>query len=229
MRAPRFVMAQYALTTSFSQTDLERFYATGTNIILARPLAGVPLNVAWVVFRPFQKNFLAWNDDFGIHASNFPIGNGVVPQLNAQTDPNVPVQASLVYTLSAAGSITGPTTGGTAGAFTIANQYVNAKGYLTFGLLQSSTVDGQARPLTASSAVTVLQNGQGILTPATAVYLWVQPNIVSGTIVTVFTAPITKVALTAAAPTADLLYHADTGTFSTSTPGVATSVTLAKL
>lgn len=223
-------MAQYALTTSFSSADLERFNATGSNIVLARPLAGVALNVAWVVFRPFQKNFLAWNDDFGIYASNFPIRNGVVPQPNAQTDPNFPVQPALVYTMSPVGTITGPvTTGGTAGAFTIVNQYVNANGYLTFGLLQSATVDGEPRPLTAASAITVLQNAHGILTPATAVSLWVQPNIVSGTVVTVFTAPITQVALTAATPSADLVYQSSTGTFTTSTPGVVTSVTLPKL
>lgn len=223
-------MAQYALTTSFSPADLDRFYATGSNIVLARPLAGVPPDVAWVVFRPFQKNFLAWNDDFGIYASSFPIRNGVVPQPNAQTDPNFPVQPALVYTMSPAGTITGPvTTGGTAGAFTIVNQYANASGYLAFGLLQSATVDGNARPLTAASAITVLQNGKGILTPAATVYLWVQPNIVSGTVVTVFTAPITEVVLTAAAPSADLVYQASTGTFTTSTPGVATSVTLPKL
>lgn len=223
-------MAQYTVTTAFSPADLERFYATGSNIVLARPLAGSSLNVAWVVFRPFEKNFLAWNDDFGIYASSFPIQNGLVPQPNAQTNPSSPAQAGLVYTMSPPGTITGPTTtGGTPGAFTIVNQYDNPSGYLTFGLLQSATVDGTARPLTAASAITVLQNGQAILPPATAVYLWVQANLLSGTIVTAFTAPITKVALTAATPSADLLYQPASGTFSTTTPGVATSVTLPKL
>lgn len=223
-------MAQYTVTTAFSPADLERFYATGSNIVLARPLAGSALNVAWVVFRPFEKNFLAWNDDFGIYASSFPIQNGVVPQPNAQTDPAFPAQPGLVYTMSPPGTITGPTTtGGTPNAFTIVNQYANPTGYLTFGLLQSATVDGAARPLTAASAIAVLHNSQGVLPPGPAVSLWVQANIISGTIVTAFTAPITKVALTAATPSADLVYQSASGTFSTTTPGVATSVTLPTL
>jgi hypothetical protein len=230
MRPVFFVMAQYAITTSFSAADLERFYATGSNIVLARPLSGVALNMAWVVYRPFQKNYLGWNDDFAIYASDFPIQNGVVPQPNAQTDPNFPVQLAMVYTMQPAGTITGPvTSGGAAGAFMIDNEYQNTSGYLAFGLRQPATIEGKASAPTAASAITVLQGTKGILTPAPAVYLWVQPNIVSGTVVTVFTAPITKVALTAATPSADLLYQSATGTFTTTTPGVLTSVTLPKL
>jgi hypothetical protein len=51
------------------------------------------------------------------------------------------------------------------------------------------------------------------MVPSPTVYLWLQPNISSGTVTTVVSGPMSKVFLTAPSPSANLGYNADNGTF----------------
>jgi hypothetical protein len=207
---------QYILTMSFSTQDLQAFNAAGSNIIVAKPLveeAGA-VNVAWVVCRPFAENELSWVEEYGIYASNAEIANGNRLTPNAPTDASTPAQAGMLYTMAAMGAIIGPNTGGQPGSYAILNSYSNPpKGYLTFGMTQAAIVNSESRPMSALSAAAVLQNSKAVMTPASAVCLWVQATLASNTVVTVITSPVTKIPLSATNPSAKLKYDASSGTF----------------
>jgi hypothetical protein len=211
---PRFVMTiPYSLTMSFTNADLERIHASASNVVVSKPLIDGAANVAWIVYAPFPKNFLSWDEQYGIYASNAEIANGTPLIQNALTDP---AQVGLSYTMSATAAITGPATGGTPGAFSILNGYTNPdKGYLTFGLTQGATVNSETRPPSALSAAMIMLNSTAVMIPDSAVYLWLQPNLSSNTVVTTVTSPTTKILLSATSPSANLKYDSHSGTFIT--------------
>lgn len=205
-------MSVFSISTGFNQTDLERFYASGTNVVVAKPTGGGQPNVAWVVYRPLINNLLSWEENYGIYASNVDVQNGAtLVQMSATPYPAVP---SLLYTMQASGAITGPNSGGSPNAYSILNGYNNLpKGYLTMGLYQNATVDGSTLKGNAVSAAAVIFNSTATMTPSTTVYLWLQSQVVSNTVVTTVTSPMTKVTLSASIPMAALVYNAAAGTF----------------
>ena len=65
------------------------------------------------------------------------------------------------------------------------NQFNNLpQGYLTMGLVQNAMVNGSDLPGNAVSATPVLYQSTVVMTPSTTVYIWIQSQVVSGTIVT---------------------------------------------
>jgi hypothetical protein len=204
---------RFSLSTTFSQADLDRFFASGSNIVLAKPTGGGSPNVAWIVYRPLVENNISWEENYGIYASNVEVVNGAVLSQMSQTP--FPAESDVLYTMSPTGPITGPqTSGGTPNAYSIINLYSNLpKGYLTFGLYQNATVNGDQKMGNVVSAAAVLYNSTAVMTPYTTVYLWVQSQVVSNTVVTQVTSPMTQVKLGGDITTADLTYNPNTGTF----------------
>jgi hypothetical protein len=205
-------MTSFNLSTSFTQTDLERFLASGTNVVVAKPTGGGSPNVAWIVYRPLNNNAISWEENYGVYASNADVVHGAtLSQMSATPYPAV---AGMLYSMSASGAIIGPNSGGTANAYAIVNGYSNLpKGYLTMGLFQDATVDGNQLVGNAVSAAPVIFNSTATMLPFTTVYLWTQSQVVSNTVVTNVTSPMTMVKLSATNPSAALTYNAITGTF----------------
>jgi hypothetical protein len=205
-------MSSFSVSMAFNQQDLERFYATGTNVVIAKPTGGGTPNVAWVVYRPLMSNTVSWTENYGIYVSNAEVQNGAtLVQMSATPYPAV---ASMLYTLTASGSILGPTSGGTQNSYTIINAYNNLpKGYLTMGLFQSANVNGTEVLGGAVSAAPVIYNSSATMTPFTIVYVWTQSQVLSNTVVTNVTSPMTQLQLSATNNTANLLYNASSGTF----------------
>jgi hypothetical protein len=213
-------MSTFSISTGFTQQDLERFYASGTNVIVAKPTGGSQPNVAWIVFRPLISNSLTWEENYGIYASNVDVQNGAtLTQMSATPYPAV---ASMLYAMQATGAITGPNSGGSPNAYSIINLYNNLpKGYLTMGLYQNANVDGTQIVGNAVSAAAVLYQSTATMTPMTTVYLWLQSQVVSNTVVTTVTSPMTRVTLSGSSPAAALVYNATTGTFIPAVPTAA--------
>jgi hypothetical protein len=211
-------MSAFSISTAFNQQDLERFYASGSNVVVAKPTGGSQPNVAWVVYRPLINNMLNWEENYGIYASNVDVQNGArLTQMSATPYPAV---ASMLYTMQASGAITGPNTGGAPNAYSILNTYNNLpKGYLTMGLFQNANVDGIDLIGNAVSAAGVIYNSTATMVPLTTVYLWLQSQVVSNTVVTTVTSPMTRVTLSASSPAAALVYNPLTGTFIPATTG----------
>lgn len=206
-------MPTFTLNTSFTQTDLSMLYATGTNVVVAKPASGGLPNVAWIVFRPLQANSMTWDEQYGIYASTQSIVNGaVLTQMSATPFPSTDGQ---VYTLGPAGFFGPPGPGGTPGSFTAVNQYNNlpSPGYLTFGLYQNATVNGASLLGNAVSAAPVLYQRTAVMTPFTTVYIWTQSQVNSNTVVTTVTSVQTKVVFGGTVTQISLAYDASTGGF----------------
>lgn len=205
-------MSSFSISTTFTQQDLERFYASGSNVIVAKPTGGSQPNVAWVVYRPLINNTLSWEENYGIYASNADVQNGArLSQMSSTPFPAVP---SMLYTMQPSGSITGPNSGGSPNTYSILNSYNNLpKGFITMGLYQNASLDGSPIKGNAVSAAPVIYNSTANMTPLTTVYLWLQSQVLSNTVVTTVTSPMTRVTLSGSSPVAALQYNADSGTF----------------
>lgn len=114
-------MPTFTLNTSFKESDLQMFFATGTNIVVAKPSNnnGLP-NVAWIVFRPSLDNSMVWEEQYGIYASTQRVVNGAV--LTQMSSTPFPATDGQVYTLEPAGFFGQPHSGGIPGSFTAINQ-----------------------------------------------------------------------------------------------------------
>lgn len=202
----------YTLNTDFSKDDLTRFQTTGSKVVVAKPSDGGQPNVAWVVFRPLESNIMTWVEEYGLYASNVEITNGaLIKQMSRSEFPALDGQ---IYQFSPSGFFSPPSPGGKPGSFYALNSYPNLpKGYLTFGLFQDATINGELAAGNAISAASVLYNSKAQMTPYTTIYLWVQSQVQSNSVLTVVTSPMTKVTFGGTITEISLAYDPDTGTF----------------
>lgn len=205
-------MPTFRLETAFNEQDLQRFLASGSNVVVAKPAGGGVPNVAWVVYRPLLANTMTWQEDYGIYASNAAIVNSA--QLTQMSQTPYPAHADATYSLNPAGFFGPPTSGGVPSSYTAENAYDNLpKGYLTMGLYQDATVNGAPVQGNAVSAAAVIYQSTAVMTPFTTVYLWIQSSVVSNTVVTTVTSPMTKVTFGGPVTDVKLRYDASSGIF----------------
>jgi hypothetical protein len=86
---------------------------------------------------------------------------------------------------------------------------------LTFGLFPDAVVNGKPANGNAISPAPVLYNSTAQMTPFTTIYLWVQSQVQSNSVVTLVTSPMTKVTFGGATTSISLAYDSHTGTFIT--------------
>jgi hypothetical protein len=209
-------MPTFTLNTTFTQDALTMLYATGTNVVVAKPSAGGSApNVAWVAFRPLIANAMTWQEQYGIYCSTSSIQNGAL--LTQMSQAPFPAGDGQKYALTAAGFFGPPQTGGMPGSYTATNQYNNlppsGPGYLTFGLFQNANVNGSAMTGNAVSAAPVPYQSTAVMTPFTTVYLWTQSQVLSNTVVTSVTSVQTQVIFGGPVTTVSLTFDPATGGF----------------
>ncbi|EDP95956.1 hypothetical protein U8527_13715 [Kordia algicida OT-1] len=203
-------MSEFKLNTAFTDEQLRNIYIAGVNVVVAKPTKDGSPNVAWQVFKPMQSNTLSWTEEYGIYASTSEIVSGAkLSQLS-----NVPVGAiqNKQYTLESNATITGPATGGKPHSYALENQYAE-KPYMTVGLYQDATVNGTEIAGNAISAVPVLRAHNAVMTPYTTVYIWLESNTISNTVVTNVTSQMTAVKFGGGIDTISLAYDSSTGKF----------------
>lgn len=183
------LIMEFTLKTAFTNTQLELLYATGTNVIVAKPARGSQPNVAWQVFRPMQANILKWSEEYGVYASTSVVTNGAT--LSQLSSVPVGAREDMLYTLEPNSIISGPVFGGMPGAFALMNNF-GEKPYMTVGLYQNANVNGIDMIGNAISAAPVLLQSTALMTPSNTVYIWLQSQVVSNTVVTMVTSPMTK-------------------------------------
>lgn len=203
-------MANYKLDVAFTNDQLSVLYATGSNVIIAKPTGGSSPNVAWQVFKPMQANTLSWGEEYGIYASTSEVVNGAT--LNQLS--NVPVGAAMnkLYTLEPSAVISGPASGGAADSFALENLYSN-KPYMTVGLFQDANVNGTDIAGNALSAVPVILASTALMTPYTTVYVWLQSLVISNTVVTLVTSPMTELKFGGGTNDISVAYDSASGKF----------------
>jgi hypothetical protein len=203
-------MSTFNLKTAFTDEQLRNIYIAGVNIVVAKPTGGDNPNVAWQVFKPMQANTITWKEEYGIYASTSEVVNGArLSQLSS-----VPVGAiqDKIYTLETNATISGPANGGKPNAYTLVNKF-DQKPYMTVGLFQDANVNGTEIAGNAVSAVPVLLASKAEMTPFTTVYIWLQASVVSNTVVTDVTSPMTALKFGGGVDTISVAYDSASGKF----------------
>jgi hypothetical protein len=218
-------MVSFKLNTAFTEQDLQRFLASGSNVVVAKPNGGGAPNVAWLVYRPLIDNTITWEEQYGIYASNTDITRGGAV-LNQISKSEFPAVDGKTYSLNPAGAFTAPQGTETPGSYYAVNEYNNEKGYLVFGLYQDATVNGDQAKGNAISAAPVLYLSKAEMTPFTTVYLWIQSQVVSNTVLTTVTSPMTQVTFGGSVTTVSLRYDPSKGRFISAGDSEAESVQL---
>lgn len=201
---------QFNLKTAFTNEQLQIMYATGTNVVVGKPSDGRSTNVAWQVFKPMQANLFSWKEEYGIYASTADIRNGaVLSQLS-----NTPIGSEMgkQYILQDYGMIVGPMGGGYPNAFVLLNQF-GSKPYMTAGLYQNATINGSDRIGNAVSATPVLMQSAAVMSPSTTLHIWLQSQVVSNSVVTTITSPITELKFGGNVTEIAVAYDSATGKF----------------
>ncbi|HKB60608.1 MAG TPA: hypothetical protein VKC56_11250 [Gallionellaceae bacterium] len=211
-------MPNYELDVAFTNQQLETIYATGTNVIVAKPTSGAAPNVAWQVFRPLQANTVAWEEQYGIYASTAQLVNGAT--LSRLSSTGIPAAQNQLYTLADSGVITGPVSGGAPDSYALENSYSGLP-FMTVGLYQDATVNGTAIANNAVSAAGVMLASTAVMMPYTTVYIWLQSQVVSNTVVTTVTSPMTQLKFGGGVSQISVAYNSASGTFLPTSKGDA--------
>lgn len=174
----------YTLQLMIDPADLEILKAAQQNIIIAKPVGGGSPNVAWLTIDPFSENTIMWEEVYGLYASNTSVQAGAriykvgtVPL--ADDGKTYPFKATNTFGLPSA---LPPVPNGT---FAINNLNDNPLyPFLTFGLTQSATVGPVPVKNAPISAAVVPMMQSVALTPLTSVWVWLESNLMSGTVIT---------------------------------------------
>jgi hypothetical protein len=205
----------FDLSIAFTNEQLQTLFATGTNVILAKPApGGNKPNVAWLVFRPLNANTVNWTEDYGIYASTqSAVSSGTLTKLSSVPLPAI---AGKLYTLSPSGALTGP---GTATdeptSFSVLNQYGDGSTppYMTVGLFQDATVNGTKILQNAISAAPVIYQSTAAITPFTTVYIWLASQVKGNSVVTSITSKMTELRFGGTITSLNIQFDSSTGTF----------------
>ncbi len=203
-------MIDFELRIAFTDEQLQTIYQTNTNVVIAKPTSESDPNVAWQVFKPLRSNKLTWEEQYGIYASTCSMQNGAL--LEQLSNVPIPAATNKLYTLEPSGIISGPTTGGSPNAFALQNLY-EPSNYMTVGLYQDATVNGTDIIGNAISAAPVMLASTALMTPFTTVYIWLQSQIESNTVITTVTSPMTELKFGGAIDSISVAYDTASGKF----------------
>lgn len=215
-------MSNFKLNIGFTTQQLQILYATGSNVVIGKSNNGLVPNVAWQVFKPFQANRVEFNNEYGIYVSETKIEKGaILSELS-----NVPEPAVLgeLYNLEQSGVITGPEKGGIYDGFAIQNQYSELP-YITTGLYQSAVVNGYSDRKNAISANPLLLQSTAVFEPTNTVYVWLQSNIISNSVVTFITSHLTEVKFENGVDSVNLKYDLSFGIFVPTIQSMSATIT----
>jgi len=201
----------FELNLNFSNDQLETISETNTKVIVAKPTNGGAPNVAWQSFDPLTDNTLTWEEKYGVYVTTSKVVNGA--ELTKLSATDIPAANGKLYTLGNAGSISTP--GASVDAktsFSLLNSY-SKQPYMTVGLYQDANVNGTAIAGNAISAAGTMLASTAVMTPYTTLYVWLQSEVQSNTVVTTVTSPMTELKFGGSVETISTSYDAETGMF----------------
>lgn len=181
-------MASNTLSISIDPDSLKIVKAAQLKVTLAKPVGtGEKPNVTWIVFDPFQGNTIEWDENYGIYASATPlnVGGAVISRMS---ETSFPATSGAYYSFDSSSTFKGPFTTPDApqpGSYRVNNDMPNTQyPFLTFGLQQKASINGSGiDPLPLNAAV-VPASYNATFTPFNIVYVWLQAEFLSGTVIT---------------------------------------------
>jgi hypothetical protein len=180
-------MQVYSIELLIDPEHLQAIKSAKQHIILAKSVSETCTpNVVWQSFEPQADNVVTWSEEYGIYASSTKLVHGA--RILKTSSTPYPVQDAAAYTFEADATFHGPDHGPIAPGqhqYTIINN-VPPSLYpsLAFGLVQSAIINDTlmcTRPLNAQA---VPAQQRVTFTPFTSVYIWLQPVLASGTMIT---------------------------------------------
>jgi hypothetical protein len=213
-----FVMPSYRLQLLIDQQVLPIIKGAGQRITLAKPVGGGSPNVIWQSIDPFVSTEVAWEEQYGIYASTVAITNGA--QITKMSETDIPAQDGAYYSFTPATVFSGPFTGSVPRGSYQANNDVpfNAYPSLTFGLTQSAMINQSPSDRKPISATSVLATQSALMTPFTNIYVWLQSNFRSETIITQITGNSSVAKFGGGVDTITMKYDPNLGVFVAATP-----------
>lgn len=215
-------MPEYELNINFQKEDLEELYTANYKVVVAKPNQGEGgsgrATIAWQSFKPMEKNKITWHENYGIYASSVTYENGAELMQMSQTED--PAAMRKLYTMEPQGCFGAPGEAmGPEEAFYAINRY-QVKKKLTIGLYQDAVVNGKIERANAVSAATVLTGHTVQMIPHTNVYIWVQADVKSNTVVSHITSPQTMAEFGAGVAELSYDYDLASGVFMPEGPAV---------
>ncbi|OKH87812.1 hypothetical protein LF95_13885 [Thalassospira sp. TSL5-1] len=177
----------FTLTLNITPKDLNVIFDARQKVALAKPVSNSSANVIWTAFAPFEHNSIQWSEEYWIYVSTSSANkNGEQIKKMSQTHPGPAITGS-IYTFDQKSGFSQPVRDPNVGADTFAAQ--NDMPYdqypsLTFGLAQSVLVNQKIEEQNPISAASVLATQQIQETPCSNVYIWLESDFGSGTIIT---------------------------------------------
>lgn len=208
-------MANYSLSLTITQADLNIIKGAGQRITLAKPVSSGDPNVVWLSIDPFQNTTVEWKEEYWIYASTSEITQGTQIAKISEVSPG-PAQDAGYYTFTSAATFT-PFTKETniAEGTYVANNEMPFSQYpvLTFGLSQSALVSKKPVERKPISAQSVLSRQKMEATPFTNVHVWLQSQFASETIITRIVGNSTVAKFGGGVNEISLAYDANKGVF----------------
>jgi hypothetical protein len=205
----------YTLDLIIDDDSLRILKAAQLKITLAKPVGSQNPNVSWLVFDPFPGNTVKWQEEFGIYASpNQVIQNGAVI---TRLSEKFPAQDAAYYSFNSTATFSGPFTGSGApgvGQLKVKNDMPTASyPALTFGLQQKASINDKGINASPINAALVPAAYPVTFTPLTTVYVWLQAEFTSGTVITEINGDALAVPFGGSTTSQVIIYNPATGMF----------------
>jgi hypothetical protein len=205
----RRIVPQYTLVIELGAAGLRHSAERRLRVVVAKPSGASKPNVAWLAREPAERTTISWDDTYGLYAAVVPERDGLPLSVVAAVYPALD-GAIHPFVGTAFGD---PVSEGRIprGHYDVRNDEDELA--MTFGLLQTATVDGQRSTPVPLNAVNVPAGFTADFTAVTRVYVWAEADVGGGTVVSQMPPDATEVAFDAAHGARRCRYDVESGTF----------------
>jgi hypothetical protein len=171
-------MADYKLNIFISGPDLSTIDRCKQRVVIVKHSSGGE-QLAWVTFKPFERNCVEWTEEYALYASTNETQNGA--KILKMSDCIAQAQVNAIFTkgwFSDFESCALP-----ANTFKVTNKHVDNR-VLTFGLAQSVLVNGTSFDNHPLNAVPVALNHSATMSPIERISVYLAANLDSSTVLT---------------------------------------------
>lgn len=193
-------MSNYTLNIQISTEDVHLLNAAGQQVAIVKEVGGASgTPVSWVAFSPFENNIVAWEEQYGLYASNTPVRDGEKILKMCDIYPATP---GVYYPFENGyfGPPEGQVPGNSYGVENKSNQQ------FTFGFAQSVTANGMSFNANPLNAVPVPPQSKAVFTPIEKVKVFLHARFDSGVVISYIPGPALEVDFTYAP---DQIIHYD--------------------
>jgi hypothetical protein len=195
-------MAQrFTLTLDIDGASLSALRAAGARLAVAKPAGTFPPNVVWLTCDPAPRTIIAWDEIYGIYGALVPSQAGAPIRI---LDARYPTADRTLHPFLSDRCFAAPVASERipSGHYDVDNRAPFAA---TFGLLQAATVNGASVRSPVNAATLVPGSGADFVSVA-ALYVWVGPQLATGSATASLPARAALVAFTPDQTTKQLRY-----------------------